>query len=590
MTGDRQAGPRSVLLLTLAAVALRLVMFLGRGDYLAFDEGWYLLLGRNLFSGDGYTLSGLRHTTLSPLFPILAGATGAVLRDPIWAGRLVAAVTAGLVVWPCWHIFRRIGGRRTALVGCAFVAVMPALTPFVAAYWIGWDLWVGAEPVLQFFLYSALALTLRARERQRTGDWLLAGAAFALAYLARPEAILPFGIIGLLLLLFAARTRSLRTVGHAAALGVAFALTAAPYWIYLHDVLDRWTLTGRAIELSAPAARGGSAPAAAPSGAAATIEHMLWGGDEKPYVQVLYGLHPSGTRLASTYWGVPDRTAAAPGAAGARVAPVPPPEVQPAGPASLPEPPLQPRRASRLELYLRALGRVVPWYVWPLVGVGLLAARAAWRTELFLLVPLFGASAAIAAIVAVDPRTQLFIVPLAAFYAARGIGVTGVFVDRRLRRGRFRRGFVRLALTATVFTLLLGTDARWLWLSTTLGSPHHVVGEANRRAGEALREVLPADEPLMSWHPAHALYARRDWRVLPYAEFPDVVRYANAIESEFVLLSVYYPMPQLLDEMPQEHLLVHVPPGTAAADSWNIRFADGAGPYLVGRLTPRSSP
>lgn len=101
MTGDRQAGPRSVLLLTLAAVALRLVMFLGRGDYLAFDEGWYLLLGRNLFSGDGYTLSGLRHTTLSPLFPILAGATGAVLRDPIWAGRLVAAVTAGLVVWPC---------------------------------------------------------------------------------------------------------------------------------------------------------------------------------------------------------------------------------------------------------------------------------------------------------------------------------------------------------------------------------------------------------------------------------------------------------------------------------------------------------
>jgi len=57
---------RALTLLTVAAIALRLLMFLGRGDYVAFDEGWYLLLGRNLLNGDGYTLAGLRHTVLSP--------------------------------------------------------------------------------------------------------------------------------------------------------------------------------------------------------------------------------------------------------------------------------------------------------------------------------------------------------------------------------------------------------------------------------------------------------------------------------------------------------------------------------------------
>ena len=36
-----------VVWLTAGACALRLLAFLGRGDYVAFDEGWYLLLGIN---------------------------------------------------------------------------------------------------------------------------------------------------------------------------------------------------------------------------------------------------------------------------------------------------------------------------------------------------------------------------------------------------------------------------------------------------------------------------------------------------------------------------------------------------------------
>ena len=69
---------------TLAAVLLRLVLLLGRGDYLAFDEGWYLLLGRSLWMGQGYELIGTPHVTLSPLFPALAGAVGRAIGDWVW--------------------------------------------------------------------------------------------------------------------------------------------------------------------------------------------------------------------------------------------------------------------------------------------------------------------------------------------------------------------------------------------------------------------------------------------------------------------------------------------------------------------------
>lgn len=154
-------------LLTCGAIALRLLMFIGRGDYVAFDEGFYLLLGRNLWDWNGFTLSGLRHIALSPLFPILAGGLNLLMGDPVWAGRIVAALTSGLLVVPCWFLFRRISSRRTAFGGCAIILVLPALTPFVAPVWMGWDLWVGAEPVLHLFLYTGLAISLRAFQDAR---------------------------------------------------------------------------------------------------------------------------------------------------------------------------------------------------------------------------------------------------------------------------------------------------------------------------------------------------------------------------------------------------------------------------------------
>lgn len=144
---------------------------------------------------------------------------------------------------------------------------------------------------------------------------------------------------------------------------------------------------------------------------------------------------------------------------------------------------------------------------------------------------------------------------------------------------------LRGALTAAVALLLLGTAARWLYFSVRLGSPHHLVGAENRRIAESLRSVIPPDAPLMSWHPALALYARRDWRVLPQAELGDVLRYANAIGSEYIVLSPYYPAPITVDGRPRDHVLLRVPPGSAGAEQWDLQFAGSTRPYLT--LTPR---
>ena len=610
-----------VLWLTLAAIALRLLIFLGRGDYVAFDEGWYLLLARSLFDGQGFSLTGLRHVTLSPLFPILAGVVAELIGDPIRAGRLVAAVAAGMLVWPCWSIFTRLADRRTAWIACVFVAVMPALAPFAAPYWIGWDLWVGAEPLLHVFLYAGIAFALRGWREQRTTDWALAGVALALAYLARSEAILPLGILGLMLAARALWLRTPRAMLNVAALALAFAVTAAPYWFYLHDALGRWTITGRGVEVVVPrraadAATGAESP---PPGSAATgIERMLWEEGQRSYMYSLYALDASATRLASSYWGIPNDPGASgppPRNAADRVVPLradstpqpgdaasAAPAADPAGsvattPVAGSAAPVADAASSasaqngtlpgRWTLYIRALATAIPWYLWPFIGFGLFGARRAWRDELMVAAPLVLTSVAIARIVAADPRTQLFIVPLAAFYAARGVFMFGAFVDDRVRDGSVRRGFVATATAAILALVLLATEVRWVYLGLSLGSPHHLVGTANRRMGEALRTIVPEHEPVMSWHPAMALYARRDWRVLPHASFDNVVRYANATDTRYVVISQYYPPQGILGELPREHLVLDIPPGAAAAGGqFRLDLSDAGTSHMFGTVQP----
>ena len=605
------------LLLTLvcAAVLLRLLLFLGRGHYVAFDEGWYLLLGRNLWSGDGYTLSGLQHVALSPLFPVLAGALDILIGNAVWAGRLVAAVSAGLLVLPCWFVFRRLGGRPTAVIGCALVALMPSLAPFVAPFWIGWDLWVGAEPLLHLFLFTGLALFLSAWERGGRGAAVGCGIAFGLAYLARAEAIVAFALLGLVAVLAARRSMRARVVP-AVLCVAAFGLTAAPYWSYLHDSLGRWAITGRGIQVAPSTRSGTGASPAQPN----SIEAMLWR-DDSAYVRTLYSLNADGTALANRYWGMRPTDQArtnAPamedeGTRGPDQAPPPRSAEEPArgeaeparGEASVDEglgetaaDPSEPTTNEEgplapLDRYIRAMGIVVPWYVWLFVAVGAAASFAGGRErtaeerrrlslEALVVAPIVGTTVLIAILVATDPRTQLLLAPVACFYAARGALVVAGALDRKM--GADVRLLFATALVAGALALVLfATHARRLYFSLAVGSPHHIVAAENAVVGAALRQATPPDATIMSWHPAVALFADRDWRVLPLEPMQRIVRYARTQPTPYLVFSVYYP-PELLQAEEPHYLVVHVSAETPTSERWRIEVPPGRDIVAFGRL------
>jgi hypothetical protein len=562
-----------VLALTLGAFALRLLLFLARGDYLAFDEGWYLLLGRSLVSGKGYSLIGVPHITLSPLFPILAGWVGKVVGSWVWGGRLVAALASALLLFPLWGIFRRLASPKTAFTALVLVAVLPSMAPFLVPFFVGADLWVGAEPVLHLLLFTGVLLWLKASEGERTFFWLLSGMAFGMAFLARPEAIVTWGLLGLWALMLAPLRRSLRPFLGAVVMGVGFLSVGAPYWVYLHGVTGEWALTGRGINPAANVAkvvqgrRGG--------GSSGTIEEMLWA-DDDTYARRLYGLDGTGLRLRSDYWGVyppsQERDSASsvenPGMASGN------------GETSVPIPPLP-------LLYGRALLGLFPALLWAFVLLGLMAPRKPEesRREIPVMVGLLGTSFAIAILVAADPRTQLFLVPVLAFYAARGFGFLDAFLSTRWTGVRRRKGFVEGLLVLSALLGLLGVSAPRLYLSFAFGSPHHIVAAHNRQVAEGLDTLLgPGGGPVASWHPAIALYAGRDWRVLPFADLNGIVRYGGASGAEAVVLSAYYPPRRGEEILGTRYMVLPVPGDATIPGEWRMGVVRGDSLMALGYL------
>ena len=568
--------PKNTAVIALLALVVRALAFLGRGDYVAYDEAWYIILGRNLIEGRGYTLAGLRHVSLSPLYPVVVGGTDALTGNGVLAGRILACVFGALLVFPGYFLFRRMGGHRVAAVAALFIAVLPALAPFAAPQWVGWDLWVGAEPLYHFLIFSALAV-LVAFMRTPT---LLRAAAFgalgALAYLTRAEGVVVFAAAGGLAALALLVRRRPRELPRLAVALATFAIVSLPYWLYLHDALGVWTLTGRGVEVAVVARENRESSG---DGSSSVIERMLWSGDYA-YAERLYALHPSGTRMASDYWGVP-------GNRDARRAPLPsaPPEpaetaaaaddvVQPATPTSLP---------SSWVLYVRTLALLVPWWLWPLILGGLVVRRRFNGPEIVAGGSIVMSAAAIAALVAVDPRTQSFVLPLIAYLSAVGVVALARFVAARRDNPGFERP-VAAGLAGVVVIVMLIETADRTYAGRTLTTEVQLMGTEYRLLGRGLRELVPEGQSIVSWHPAVAVHARRDWHPLPLAITTDVIRYANAVGSRFIVFGGHNPSALRPSELPREYLVLMLRPGQSTRPDSRISFVHMTPLFVVGRL------
>ncbi|NIR46555.1 MAG: hypothetical protein GWN99_19095 [Gemmatimonadetes bacterium] len=524
-------------ILVAGAFLIRYSLFAFRGDYLDWDETLYLLLARNLLAGDGLSLNGLPHIALSPGVPIFTGFVAKLSgMSLLAANRLLSAAAGAALVVPAWYLFRIAAGQHVArlaallLVGwTALIDVGPRFGPMWAHFY------AGSEPLYLTALFGAFALgelSLRRGGIIRFASLAGAGAVLAVAYLARPEAV----VIGGLYAVFRGREllRDGRVKEMLVGVGIAlatFLVVVAPHLFHLRQLTGTWMLSGNL----------------GPTASTADLYQELVRDDSKipPYLQAWWALDRDHERMVNPYWGVgptaPWRQRledyqAALGAVWTS---------QPTGVESLLD------RAGAYLLALWTLG--LPLFL-PFALVGLWPEGSPGRRFPPFVLAAFVGSLLISWQVYALPRFFLVLVPPLALWA--GLGVV------RVARWSWVQP-LREPERVMVFVLL----ATGLGLAAVRGLSDAAIaarerGRSDRRAAERLSEAIETETALMSWHPRLAYWGGWDWRVLPVASLDAVVHYAahRDVDGMFLARGSYSPL-----QLEADYVVILMAPELAAA-------------------------
>ena len=190
------------------------------------------------------------------------------------------------------------------------------------------------------------------------------------------------------------------------------------------------------------------------------------------------------------------------------------------------------------------------------------------------------ASVAPAVLAYAEPRALLLLAPTACILAAGACEWLRVIAERRPGAARFG-----MLIPGAVAALLAFPTARDIGRAWTQQTPLQQLATSRRIVGEYLGAHLSPDAVLVSWHPAIAIYASRDWRVLPYEPFDRIVRYALAQHAEVVVFSRFDPSP--LREPPRAFTAVLLDDASAAPSAAiNLNQVDVTPALFVGRIAP----
>ena len=153
------------------------------------DGTVYARMGESFARGD--LAQGLRGA-FPPVFPVLLGLFHLVVPDIELAGRLVSFVFGVLLIYIVYLFMKKFFDEKHALLGAFFVAIHP--------YLVKYSVPVLTESVATFLFVTATFLFYKGWIEDCATDVALSGVMLGLTYLTRPEYIVFFAPMGLILL------------------------------------------------------------------------------------------------------------------------------------------------------------------------------------------------------------------------------------------------------------------------------------------------------------------------------------------------------------------------------------------------------
>jgi asparagine N-glycosylation enzyme membrane subunit Stt3 len=472
------------------------------------DEPFYLWLGRNWLTGQGYSFTGYSDVHHTPMYPLLSGLFYLLTRhfangeaNSMELASDICYVLFGiLLIIPMYLLAKEMYGRRAAVVSAALVAVYPAIST-APLFW-----GTLTEPPYYFFVYTGLLMALVAMRRERWWAFLLAGVFLGMAYLTRPEAVAYVAVVGVVIALV--RLFEKRLLKRATWSGLliylsGFLLFFLPYVYYVYRETGSWMVSEKAgvtfvtcIGLS--------------ENNTVAFDQATWGLDSTGLEVFFFSRESYHVNMIDVIRAYPSQF------------------VQ-----------LVSRNVRRFVSGLLSL-ELFSYYLLPLMGVAFF--KTAWdkrrsKGELLLLASL--TPVMVFLLFFIQDRYIATLLPTLVIWLGLGVSELGVWLRDTVANLLGQRGLLRLwravlaALpTVCLILLLILLQARVIAQYTSTGS----FRSEHKTVGLWLRDNIPPNSVIMSRYPAIAFYADSRWEPTPNADVPQVLKYARANAVDYFVL------------------------------------------------------
>lgn len=223
----KRADLFNLILLSSLAFLIRF-FFLSHDSLICPDCTQYVTIAKNFISKGQLISDGSHFPDIiqPPLYPLILSLFMPLFNDPELAGRIVSAIFGSLLIVPFFLLGQRIYNRKIAYIGSILIIFYPALIQF--------SIEPLTESVYIFFVYLAMLTGWIALERWSWVYFILAGAILGLSYLTRIEGLaylLAFFLFSVLYSIL--KKRGLKALFIPTFILLGFLICILPYQVYV---------------------------------------------------------------------------------------------------------------------------------------------------------------------------------------------------------------------------------------------------------------------------------------------------------------------------------------------------------------------
>lgn len=489
-----------VALLAIAALILKFYLLFERSLYIDPDEGYYLILARNLITGNGYTFNGLNNIVFPPFLPALIALFYLFIQDFQISLIFITAISGTLLGIITYQISKKKFAPFIPAL-CAFLVLfIYQLNSFLPIFQTNYVriLYRGSDILNCFLIFTSIYFVVLFAEKDKYIFAFLAGGFFAFSYLTRPEGILIFMIVFLSILFL--KIISLISISYKKLIMflLIFIIISSPYIIYLKSTTGKWSLSGK---ISAAQEH------------RETLLEVIRNNNWTPFSEFHYSFDKENMEMNQAYWGFHNKLK------------------------------LDEKRSIKyflenipqnLEMYFLIPKILFPWYVlvFFLIGFGYAAFQIVKRKSIIdiILFLLFPYSLLIVVLSYPIPRHHLFLVPVFCVYAVEGI----VFVTNTFAKNKNKIKKILITSITSIIILFLANE-----YITNLS--YNLIRFPGFRKSLSVKSYISqylknnGANTIMSLDPGFAVRANSDWQVMPRAAFPVIIQFAKNKNVDYVI-------------------------------------------------------